>query len=151
MTRQEANTKLLNILSSIIKQYPDYRFGQALYNLGLVHRKQGLIVDPFFEEPVDTLSRISHTDLPAEPTLSCNFNVAVRFMADHNYKFTSPDFPDTVFSFTDGNYVMSTTSEAEGYTMRHTVPTPLSVKLLNATFIKYDNTNAITTTTSSSN
>lgn len=63
MTRYEANMKLLDILSSYFKAYPDMRFGQALYNLGIAtHRdtnsvlQQENLVDIFFEESTDTLA-----------------------------------------------------------------------------------------------
>lgn len=59
MTRLEANKILVEILSAYIQQYPDIRFGQALFNLGLIQRKPDSldIEDPFYEESTKTLSR----------------------------------------------------------------------------------------------
>lgn len=62
MKRQHHNKILLQILSSYIDAYPTQRFGQALFNLGIVQRKPNSldIMDPFYEEPIDTLKRITN-------------------------------------------------------------------------------------------
>lgn len=46
MTRLEANIKILDILQSYLKAYPDMRFGQALYNLGIAtYRKEAELTE----------------------------------------------------------------------------------------------------------
>lgn len=83
-TRLEANERIINHIQSYIRTYPDMRFGQALYNLGiathcveteltekgneLVEKGQGLNLqsihfiprnrDIFFEESTDTLNKL---------------------------------------------------------------------------------------------
>lgn len=58
MTRQEANNKILNTLKVYLDKYPDIRFIQALWNLGLIDRNDSTyIVDRFYEEPEITLKR----------------------------------------------------------------------------------------------
>lgn len=53
MTRQAANFLILDKLRELIKQYPDWRFGQILYNSALYRRN----IDPFYEESTDMLER----------------------------------------------------------------------------------------------
>lgn len=48
MTRQEANFKILNQLKDYFTLYPDLRFGQGLYNLGIATHLKGQ--DIFFQE-----------------------------------------------------------------------------------------------------
>ncbi len=64
MERQYHNKILLQILSSYIDTYPTHRFGQALFNLGIVHRLPNSlnIADPFYEEPYDTIKRITNEE-----------------------------------------------------------------------------------------
>ena len=54
MSRQEANRKILSILSATIEQHPDWRFHQILYNLNisLTH------IDQYYEESEETLKRV---------------------------------------------------------------------------------------------
>jgi hypothetical protein len=60
--RQETNMKILNMLRDYLNTYPDIRFSQALFNLGIVRmdEKSCNIIDPFYEEPVDVLERVKH-------------------------------------------------------------------------------------------
>jgi hypothetical protein len=53
MTRQEYNNKILKTLEHYVNAYPDWRFGQILFNSGLWRKE-----DPFFEESSETLKRI---------------------------------------------------------------------------------------------
>jgi len=69
--RLDSNLLLVEIMKAYLQQNPDIRFGQALWNLGIIRREnkpdpppgiswplvQG-IVDPFYEEPWDTLKRL---------------------------------------------------------------------------------------------
>lgn len=45
--RQEYNFKCLDVLKEMIEKYPDWRFTQILFNVGLAE-------DRFYEESVDT-------------------------------------------------------------------------------------------------
>ena len=58
--RLEANRKLVKTLSELVENYPDWRFGQILFNAGYVDRKRNSldILDPFYEESKDTLTRV---------------------------------------------------------------------------------------------
>lgn len=60
MTRQEANKKLIDVLKCFVDTYPDWRFGQILFNVGVITRKQDSldIKDPFYEESTETWERI---------------------------------------------------------------------------------------------
>ncbi len=60
LTRLEVNRKLIKILSNIVEAYPDWRFGQILFNANFIIRKKDSldIQDPFYEESVDTWERI---------------------------------------------------------------------------------------------
>lgn len=61
--RQKANTVLNVIVGLFLKSYPDLRYIQALYAIGIIDqepdlgRHDALIVDRFYEEPIDTLKR----------------------------------------------------------------------------------------------
>ena len=57
--RPEANEQILERLSAFLKEHPEQRFGQALISSGILEFKQGKIWDPYFEESVVTLKRIS--------------------------------------------------------------------------------------------
>lgn len=53
MERQEYNRRILQILSDYIEKYPDIRFTQMLWNLGLeVYNKDK---DLFYQESKETL------------------------------------------------------------------------------------------------
>lgn len=60
VNRQENNRKLIKILSELVENYPDWRFGQLLFNAGYIDRKKNSldIQDPFYEESKDTLTRV---------------------------------------------------------------------------------------------
>ncbi len=65
MSRKEDNLKILETLRSYLIAYPDMRLGQALVNLGVIENRlidgtTGLTetLDPFYEEPEDTLKRM---------------------------------------------------------------------------------------------
>lgn len=61
--RQLANVRILKYLTDIVEHNPDLRFGQILFNWKLVqweNTDDGIkICDPFFEESVDTLKRLT--------------------------------------------------------------------------------------------
>lgn len=65
MNRQEANRKILSILSDTVDQHPDWRFHQILQNLyiNLKDTNDGVVsenkcLDQFYEESEETLKRI---------------------------------------------------------------------------------------------
>lgn len=62
--RQLANVRILKLLTDIVEHNPDLRFGQILFNWKLVqweNTDDGIkIYDPFFEESVDTLKRLTN-------------------------------------------------------------------------------------------
>ncbi len=55
MTRQKANKEIIKLLDNIIDEVPDWRFGQILYNLGLVTNNEGEVIDPFYIESKESL------------------------------------------------------------------------------------------------
>ena len=63
MTRSEANREILTKLWNIVDKYPDFRFGQILFNYVLNYTQsdsgQIHIDDPFYEESEVTLKRIT--------------------------------------------------------------------------------------------
>ena len=66
--RYKNNLIILNILREYLENNPDIRFIQALWNLGIIDRDSiwniGEInnpIDRFYEEPDETLKRISRT------------------------------------------------------------------------------------------
>lgn len=68
MNRYKNNLIILNILREYLENNPDIRFIQALWNLGIIDRDSiwniGEInnpIDRFYEEPDETLKRISRT------------------------------------------------------------------------------------------
>lgn len=69
MNRKEGNEKLLQLLKDYLEANPDIRFIQALWNLNIIDDKiiEGnghdivVLVDRFYEEPDETLKRISRT------------------------------------------------------------------------------------------
>lgn len=59
--RQEYNLKILDKIKEKINDYPQLRFGQILIILGVLQSKEGgIIEDPFYEEPFNTLKRINY-------------------------------------------------------------------------------------------
>lgn len=64
--RLQYNRDILVILSDLIEKCPDLRFGQILFNAGVIDHINGengpIIKDPFYEESLDTLKRIKNQD-----------------------------------------------------------------------------------------
>jgi len=67
MTRSEANMVIINLLEVYLKQNPDIRFGQALWNLGIATHRQVIdtdfnygSLDIFYEESDVTLENIQY-------------------------------------------------------------------------------------------
>ena len=58
-SRIRDNHDIVNIINDYMKQNPDIRFFQALYNLGIMDNKN---IDRFYEEPGETLARMMTTD-----------------------------------------------------------------------------------------
>lgn len=62
MNRRDYNREIIGKLSEIVETYPDFRFGQILFNFVLNYSQSDLgqihIDDPFYEEPKVTLDRI---------------------------------------------------------------------------------------------
>lgn len=62
MNRRDYNREIIGKLSEIVEEYPDFRFGQILFNFVLTYSQSELgqihIDDPFYEEPKVTLDRI---------------------------------------------------------------------------------------------
>lgn len=58
-SRIRDNHDIVNIINDYMKQNPDIRFFQALYNLGIMDNKN---IDRFYEEPGETLTRMMITD-----------------------------------------------------------------------------------------
>lgn len=61
MNRQEANKKILEIVTSEVENNPDLRFIQILWKLGIIDSgkfEDEKIIDRFYEEPEETLKRI---------------------------------------------------------------------------------------------
>jgi hypothetical protein len=64
--RQEANRKIIEILSDIIEKKPELRFGQILAITGVIEYEEDarpyihdfMVKDPFNEESVDMLFRM---------------------------------------------------------------------------------------------
>ena len=63
MTRLEANLRILTLLRKYFIQYPDSRFGQALFSLGIL--KSGR--DPYYQEPADMLQEAEKAYEALEP------------------------------------------------------------------------------------
>lgn len=65
MNRQEANKKILEIVTSAVENNPDLRFIQILWKLGIIDSRDEKILDRFYEEPEETLKRIcNHLTTP---------------------------------------------------------------------------------------
>lgn len=62
--RQEANLQIVNMLRDYFLSFPDSRFGQALSNLNIIEYDRTKltpeVIDPFFEESVDTLEKVKN-------------------------------------------------------------------------------------------
>ena len=59
--RYNYNKKILELISAIIDKEPELRFCQILWALQIIERdNDGNIIDNFFEEPVDTFSKIKN-------------------------------------------------------------------------------------------
>lgn len=66
MNRQEANKKILEIVTSEVENNSDLRFIQILWKLGIIDSKKFEdekmfyveVLDRFYEEPEETLKRI---------------------------------------------------------------------------------------------
>jgi len=64
MTRQEANTKLLQLIAAHIELFPEGRFGQILHNIGITKEVSGSYYQQtidsidFYEESEATLKRV---------------------------------------------------------------------------------------------
>jgi len=63
--RQNANLEILDELRNYFLSFPSSRFGQALANLNIIEYDRTKltpeVIDPFFEESVDTLEKVKHT------------------------------------------------------------------------------------------
>ena len=69
LTRQEANRKLVKVINDLVEVYPDWRFGQILFNAQFIIRKKDSldIKDPFYEESTETWERIKNIiNIPEE-------------------------------------------------------------------------------------
>lgn len=54
--RQEYNYKCLDKLKELIEKYPDWRFTQIIFNVGLAE-------DRFYEEPNETLKTLENLNI----------------------------------------------------------------------------------------
>lgn len=55
--RQEANRKIVSMISEQVEEHPELRFIQILWNLGIIRQNvDGEIIDKFCEEPWITLT-----------------------------------------------------------------------------------------------
>lgn len=63
--RQYANLQILDKLRDYFLAFPDIRFGQALANMNIIEYDRTKltpeVIDPFFEESVDTLEKVKNT------------------------------------------------------------------------------------------
>ncbi len=63
MSRRDYNREIIGKLSEIVEAYPDFRFGQILFNFVLNYSQSDLgqihIDDPFYEESKVTIDRIN--------------------------------------------------------------------------------------------
>lgn len=54
--RQKANREIIKKISEVVEKYPQQRFIQILFGLGIIRQnKDGEILDKFYEEPWITL------------------------------------------------------------------------------------------------
>ena len=54
--RLKNNKDILEVISYFVNHYPDWRFHQILYNIGVTTREGG---DMFYEESIDTFKRVN--------------------------------------------------------------------------------------------
>ena len=63
--RQNSNLQILDKLRDYFLAFPESRFGQALANLNIIEYDRTKltpeVIDPFFEESVDTLEKVKNT------------------------------------------------------------------------------------------
>ena len=68
--RQTLNIEILHLLGTYLEKNPDIRFGQALVDLNVLKYRSidnGMnikISDPYHEEPLDTLNRMTAKQKP---------------------------------------------------------------------------------------
>ena len=58
--RLEANRELVKRLQATVEMFPDWRFGQILFNGEFIVRRENSleIKDPYYEESTETLKRV---------------------------------------------------------------------------------------------
>ena len=68
--RKTANEEILSILKEYLENHPEIRFVQALWNLSIIRVNKEkmlndnyIIIDDFYEEPIDTLKRIRQNEV----------------------------------------------------------------------------------------
>lgn len=54
MTIQQTNQELVNILTTLVKDYPTLRMGQILLSFGFIDR----VEDEFYKDPEEVLKRV---------------------------------------------------------------------------------------------
>ena len=62
--RQKDNKAIIEIINDYVEKYPELRFGQILYVLGMIRQDENgncNLSDIFNEEPIDTLIRIENS------------------------------------------------------------------------------------------
>lgn len=57
-SRYNCNKEILNILTDLVEEYPDWRFHQLLQNVRIED-----FSDKFYEESVETLKRLKSNDI----------------------------------------------------------------------------------------
>lgn len=81
MTRQEANKKILELISLYVEKYPEQRFGQIICNYVFPNYRR---VDPFFEESTETYKNLA-TEFDIDFAVERNPDRDV--MKDQNFNF----------------------------------------------------------------
>lgn len=62
MNRQQANKKIIKIITSFIENNPDIRFGKLLYDFNILEKdSKGFIIDPFYDESIGVLERMENS------------------------------------------------------------------------------------------
>ena len=61
MNRQEYNRKIISKLNKIVEEYPDLRFGQILWNYGILYWEDNKyrVHDPHSDESRDIWNRMN--------------------------------------------------------------------------------------------
>ena len=61
MNRQEYNRKIISKLNKIVEEYPDLRFGQILWNCGILYWEDNKyrVHDPYSDESRDIWNRMN--------------------------------------------------------------------------------------------